>query len=131
MSATGRTPGLRESNPDDFFATPAWATAAILPYVLRGKPGTILDPCCGDGAILAVCQAAGYGIAGIEINAARALTAGERLGRGVALTAADALDVNGAASWIGAALVTNPPYRLAQEFVEAYLAWAKGTERVG
>lgn len=41
----------------DFYITPSWATAAILPHLRFGVTHPlILDPGCGDGAILRVCR---------------------------------------------------------------------------
>jgi hypothetical protein len=45
MSVTGHR-DVR--HPDDFYETPAWCVRALLPYLQRG---TVLDPCCGNGAI--------------------------------------------------------------------------------
>ena len=55
MSSTNRG-GQR--HPDDYYVTPAWATAAILPHIsLQGDVPIVLDPGCGDGAILRICGA--------------------------------------------------------------------------
>lgn len=54
MSATNRG---AERRADDYYATPAWATAALLDWFERQRltmRGTILDPFAGDGAILEV-----------------------------------------------------------------------------
>ena len=63
MSATGRTStdapqlGLLDvgarapgRHPDDYYATPAWCVDAILPVLPLA--GGIIEPSCGDGAIL-------------------------------------------------------------------------------
>lgn len=80
----------------DFYATPAWVTEALLRHVtLRGP---VWEPCCGDGAMSRVIEAAGhdvyssdlvergYGEAGIDFLACTAVPAGCR------------------------SIVTNPPY---------------------
>ena len=36
----------------DYYATPAWATASIMPLVMSMRLDVIIDPCAGDGAIL-------------------------------------------------------------------------------
>jgi hypothetical protein len=59
MSATGvpnRDGVTRTRNPDDFYATPAWATRAILRAAFPNAPSRLLDPAAGDGAILAVAR---------------------------------------------------------------------------
>ena len=120
----------------EFFATPAWVTDAILPHLLwrvsspfppdafslnRGYV-TILDPCVGDGAILdrvaeaikpwPQCKPLFYGI---EVHEGRAENA-----RGhYRVETADALLVK----WPRADLcIFNPPFSLAQQFVEKALA---------
>lgn len=46
--------GAPEAGPRacDYYATPAWATASIMPMVIEMRPDVIIDPCAGDGAIL-------------------------------------------------------------------------------
>ncbi|MBV8890157.1 MAG: hypothetical protein JO267_06860 [Alphaproteobacteria bacterium] len=80
----------------DFYSTPEWVTACLLRHVpLRGP---VWEPCCGDGAIARVVEAAGqevvatdladhgFGVAGLDFFSCRALPTGCR------------------------SLVTNPPY---------------------
>lgn len=80
----------------DFYATPAWVTEALLRHVtLRGP---VWEPCCGDGAMARVIEAAGhqvhssdlvdrgYGQAGVDFLACQSVPAGCR------------------------SIVTNPPY---------------------
>lgn len=111
MSATGRSDVRRA---DDFYATPEWCTRAILPYlhVSRGA----LDPCCGTGAILDVLRravgAAEYDtIRGIELDADRARCASHNV------VCADALELPSGMWGKPSLVVTNPPYRLAMQFV--------------
>jgi hypothetical protein len=80
----------------DFYATPAWVTEALLRHV--SFRGPIWEPCCGDGAMSRVLQARGYqvvstdiakrgfGKPGVDFLACRRVPAGCR------------------------AIVTNPPY---------------------
>jgi hypothetical protein len=108
VSVTGHNP---VRHPDDYYATPSWCTRAILRYLPKFRRA--LDPCAGDGAILAEVRAT-YGarveVEGIEIDKARAKAAGARC--------ADALKVD----WPNVDLVImNPPFKLAMEFVEASL----------
>jgi len=103
MSATGRS-DVRRS--DDFYATPAWCTLALLPHLTRCS---VLDPCAGDGAILdTVRQAWGCEAIGIEVDKDRA-DRSRSVWRN-ALTHEP---------WPYAdQIITNPPYSLASEFVE-------------
>jgi hypothetical protein len=49
----------------DFYATPAWVTAALLRHVRFRGP--IWEPCCGDGAMAAVLQDHGYQVVSTDI----------------------------------------------------------------
>lgn len=110
MSATGRS-DVR--HPDDFYATPAWASLAILRALQIPTDVAIFDPCCGDGAILDVAAKLGHPTEGLEIDDGRASAAAAK---GHVVTRRDALTP---AEWPGnAALVTNPPFSLAMDFVE-------------
>lgn len=111
MSSTSR--GKNVEN-DDFYATPAWVTKAILPYV--PSTGAVLDPCCGEGSILDAVQH-GRATFGIELDETRTMTA--RVLHSVAH--ADALKT----PWPKAPVVIqNPPFSRAEEFVR------KGIEHV-
>jgi hypothetical protein len=112
MSATGRNLVGNERRPDDFYATPAWATRAVLPHLRMQPP--VLDPCCGEGAILRVCL--DYWPCGIELDGERAAKAPGVIRRGDAL---------GGAAWPShRTIITNPPYSLAMEFIQRALAEA-------
>lgn len=50
MSAKGRGPKLDETG-QDFYGTPAWCVQ-VLHAVYTPPPGLLLDPCCGEGAII-------------------------------------------------------------------------------
>lgn len=108
MSSTNRG---AERAPNDLYVTPAWCVEAVLPLLPMG--GSILDPCCGTGAILDVVReridspeyAYGYDLVTHP---------------GVDLRQRDALSVEG---WQRPDLViTNPPYSLAEAFVERAIA---------
>jgi hypothetical protein len=113
MSSTNRS--NRVTNPDDWYRTPSWCVRAILPFVLSPNSGiAVLDPACGDGAILDAVReyAPGARTFGIEIDDGRAATAAQKH----EVRHADAL----ANDWTPAPLaVLNPPFSLAMEFVEA------------
>lgn len=126
MSATGRkraqidlVPGTgHERHPDDFYATPAWATRAII-RALWGRgtgPAAVLDPAAGDGAILDVVRAE------LPHAATRAIEVDEGRARACVrkhdTTFDDALTVE----WpVASAVLCNPPFKLAMEFVERAL----------
>ena len=98
----------------DFYVTPAWAVLAIAPHVRLA--GVVVDPCAGDGAILLALREhdPALDVRGIEIDAARATLAGA--------VCADAL----AYPWQAGAVVMNPPFALAQAFVERACASTLG-----
>lgn len=124
MSATNRSNVRRR---DDYYVTPSWATEALLDHVPLCAP--ILEPACGDGAILRVLAARGYKpLMGVEIDRERANIA-DTADLGLILWG-DYLDMGAedlgygkdatAELWYGLApttVITNPPYSLAEEFV--------------
>jgi hypothetical protein len=114
MSATGRA-DVRHA--DDFYATPAWATQAILPYL--NLSGNILEPCAGEGAILAELVRAGVPLerlAATELDPTRALTCQERIGLYCGVDDLLAPHYTG----FGADLIiSNPPYVIAEQIIRA------------
>lgn len=112
MSATGRSAVRRA---DDFYATPAWATRALFRAVDFDRDVPILDPCCGDGAILDVAAEQNYATIGYELDAHRASLAAQKHPR---VVCADALSV----PWLNVTIATNPPYSLALEFAQRALS---------
>lgn len=125
MSATNRG---RERERDDVYYTPAWCVRALLRAV-RLPGGLWLEPACGEGAIVRAVEAErpgqqewfGYDLRPDAI--------------GVVL---DSLDVEHSRFACGDFLadrfgkrysvaITNPPYSLAQEFVERCLSLASVT----
>lgn len=119
MSSTNRGTARER---DDFYETPAWATEALLRQVLSmwRPPLTVLDPFAGRGAILDVCARAGMRTLGIEIDVARAsqcTTGGHDCTPGDAFTFVPrGFD----------AIITNPPFSVAQKAAEWCLEHAKG-----
>jgi len=120
MSATGRG-AARE--PLDFYRTPKWCVDALLE---REKfPPLVLDPGCGDGSILKALRAAkrrpgafrGFGVELDPERAAEATRAGLRVIEGDFLFYASRMRGLSPA----AAVVGNPPYRLAADFARAAL----------
>lgn len=131
MSAAGRNLAGAERHVDDFYATPSWATRAILPHVGWIKPSngcaSILDPCCGDGAIFRAVYTEGawletHGmkappLRGFEIDETRTLDA-----RHESIAVVERRDALAAGSWGRPELIlTNPPYALAMAFVQRAL----------
>jgi predicted RNA methylase len=110
MSATGRKSNRRQG---DAYDSPPEACDAILRLV-PGMP--VFDPCAGVGSFLCAARRAGVAAKGLEIDPTRAALARE-IGHDV--VEQDALGFD---SWSSPpAVVTNPPYRKALEFVERSL----------
>lgn len=113
MSSTGRGPRL--GGPDDFYATPAWCVRRLLERDLSDL-SAYADPCAGDGAIMRA--AAAFGVNGTwravecRATARREL---ESAGCG-SVVIADFLEL-AEADRDTQAVVTNPPYSLAEEFI--------------
>ena len=104
----------------DFYETPSWAVRAILPELRVDATCKILDPGCGTGAILRVLGAAfpeNY-VQGIEKDEARY----------EACAASTDLDVEHGCFFSHQTkwdlIVCNPPYVIAQEFVQHALTLA-------
>lgn len=123
MSATGR--GAARS-PADYYPTPEWCTRALADWLDRQRmyaPG-IIDPCAGDGAVLRVVHELWprRRLTGLEL---RDVPAPEGVPC-VWSTGRSSLDL-GSTMVPGRldAVVTNPPYSLAKEFITA---WAPRVE---
>jgi hypothetical protein len=86
----------------DYYATPAWAVASMLDCVKLNGP--ILEPCSGDGAISRVVESRGYSVKSSDIRN----DDGVYGDRGI-----NVLDI---LEWDGD-IVTNPPYRIAEEVI--------------
>ena len=128
MSSTNRG-AVRQ--PDDHYATPAWATRAILPYLpsLRDEPdGVVLEPACGEGAIARVLLDAGVApkrLVLVDVDRDRAVAALAGLPAGVTSNVEDFIAFAARYSARGVTArttITNPPYSLAREFVDAALS---------
>jgi hypothetical protein len=81
----------------DHYQTPTWVSAAILPHI-PPCVRTIWEPTAGGGQMVEVLRAAGYGITATDID------------RGVDFLACPSADTD--------AIICNPPYNLAQPFIE-------------
>jgi len=117
MSSTKRG-GQRR--PNDFYATPRWAIESLLADDdWWGIRTPILEPGCGDGAILKVLKAHEYGpLIGVEQHPGRAEQAAPHCDR---LLVTDFL--TGDLSGIGkiGCVIGNPPYSDAEAFVRRSL----------
>lgn len=89
-----------ERQPDDFYATPPSCTEALLR--VEEFPAKIWEPACGDGAISRVLEAAGHEVVSSDL-----------VDRGYGVVRRDFLFE----SYLAApAIVTSPPFKLADEF---------------
>lgn len=92
------------NDPYDFYPTPPWATKALLVKEAFGRD--VWEPACGDGAISDVLKQAGY-----RVNSSDIVDRG--YGR-----VEDFLRSKKRSE----SIVTNPPFKLAEEFVRKALA---------
>lgn len=110
MSATNRA--LHKRNEYDAYSTPKHVTEAIAQQIVWGKDATVLEPCAGEGAIADVlCRYPHQSVGCMDINPDC------RMGNGLDfLTYEDDERVD--------FIITNPPFSLAQEFIEKSLELA-------
>lgn len=126
MSSTNRG---AERKPSDFYPTPAATTEALIrwagPAGLLNNVRRVIDPCAGDGAILRVAQRRlGVSTRGIELRHECDIPLSQ-IGDCSFLVGADAFGPEAQADreWCwreGSAVITNPPFSLAREFVEFF-----------
>ena len=108
----GIRPDAKNRARDDFYPTPPEGTWALL-SAIRFK-GTIWEPACGDGSISRVLEAAGYKVTSTDL-----------VDRGYGTSPVDfLLDYHTMAQNI----ITNPPFKLAEEF--ARHALDRATDKV-
>lgn len=95
---------------DDFYPTPPEGTEALLS--VEKFDGAIWEPACGDGAICKVLEANGYSVAATDLVA-----------RGYGQSGVDFL-----MEWETRApnIVTNPPFKMGNEFVRHSLSMTTG-----
>ena len=117
MSSTGRGPRL--GGQEDFYVTPAWCVDRLLEVWHPTERGTWLEPAAGNGAIIRAAKALRPDVywAAVEVReeerAALAAT-GATVQIGDFLEAAPISDVS--------AVIGNPPFAMAMEFVQRALA---------
>jgi hypothetical protein len=104
---------------DDFYATPAWATEAILPYLVT--PNSVLEPSAGKGAILTVARKHWHSaeFVAVELDPWRAAACSSL---GLETIKGDFLTRNIQRKFDLA--IGNPPFALAERFVERCLGCA-------
>jgi len=91
----------------DFYPTPPVCTAALLDF-LKLKPSIIWEPACGDGAISKVLEAQGHTVYSSDLS-----------DRGYPSLVEDYLSAEPFIDFD--AIITNPPFSLAQAFIEKAL----------
>jgi hypothetical protein len=94
----------------DDFPTPRWATRAALPFLGIGRPARILEPCCGRGDMVAVLKEKYPYVQGCDIK---------DYGYGFAVE--DALNCPDAVLSHYDAVITNPPFKIAEELILKWL----------
>lgn len=98
-----------EDRGHDFYPTPREAVVSLLSIEREYMPVSVIEPACGDGAIVNPLREAGYNV-----------TASDIVDRGCPdAVVSDFLSGHYEPS--GAGVVTNPPFRLAQQFVDEAL----------
>jgi hypothetical protein len=120
------SPDHGKTEKDHFYPTPPEATKSLL--ALEDFPPTIWEPACGDGAISKVFLEQDFDVVSTDL-----------VDRGFGTPNVDFLLEH---KLLGEAIVTNPPFKLAQEFVEhaldlgaskvcmlLRLAWLEGVGR--
>lgn len=115
MSATGR-PGRSTRTEADFYGTPAWCVDRLL-FVQSFLYTRILEPCAGDGAIVRAVQAHYRSPLWtcVEIRPEAAPTLAPLAPGRVAIGDFLSVELEDAEF---EAVITNPPYELAMEFVQ-------------
>ena len=99
----GNARGRLRDRGDDVYETPAAAVEALLSVELL--PAHIWEPCCGSGRIVEVLRAHGHCVTASDL-------VGDRIDFLIERRAPDGVE----------ALVTNPPFKLAADFVRHGLA---------
>lgn len=99
----------REIN--DFYATPDIATNALIKYLQTNYPNvsneTIWEPACGKGHISECLKSSGYDVVSTDL-----------INRGYGVTGDEYDFLSDNVTATGMHIITNPPYKYAQEFVE-------------
>ena len=94
----------RERVQHDFYSTPRIAVGRLLDKCGLEISYNVMEPCCGEGAISKVLEECGFHVKSMDLY-----------DRGYGETGIDFLEYN---EPFDGDIVTNPPYKLAQEFIE-------------
>lgn len=97
---------------DDLYETPPCATRALIPFLDRDEP--IWEPACGPGAIVRELEAAGFMVHATDLV---------HYGLDGAFGGVDFL-MERPDRWMPRVIVTNPPFKLADEFTRHALTLA-------
>lgn len=120
MSSTGRSSDVRRK--DDFYATPGWCVDVLLQELRPSIRQHVCEPTAGSGSIVRRLMRHGFtSIEAIEIDHARAARLFELP---ISVQVGDVRRV--APMWTPTLTVGNPPFCIAQEIIEATLAWTRG-----
>jgi hypothetical protein len=95
----------------DLYETPAWVTEALLPHVSIFAGDEVWEPACGSGKMVAVLKKHGLNVWESDIE-----------------TGADFLTVPMSPDRRVNAIITNPPYELATEFIDRALGHMRHSE---
>ena len=110
LGASNHSEVEREEN--DFYATPPIATEALLKIIDLDKNIPILEPCCGKGHISKILEKNNFKVISNDL-----------IYRGYGNGGIDfLLDKN---KEIDCNIITNPPYKYAQQFVEKSMEYIK------
>jgi tRNA G10 N-methylase Trm11 len=91
---------------------------------LAGPAGTLLDPCCGSGTILAEARSAGWTVSGSDIDSKAVVAASRNLGPDVAIDRADARRLDLAEASVDAC-VSNLPFGRQYDVAEPMDEWLR------
>lgn len=98
--------GGQISHPDHFYPTPPEPTEALLQHYIDIIPRTVLEPACGNGAMSRVIAANGYTVLSSDL-----------IHRGFGYGAVDFLQMPAIDGWKQCAMITNPPFFAADDFI--------------
>lgn len=111
----------------DYYATPAWATDAMLPFLIDrlrfDDGGRIIEPGCGHGAIAIPLAKLGFEVLGLDIRPEAVREVNDVASREMLpnLRAKRIDFLRRGEEFLASAAVGNPPFSHAQEFVEVAL----------
>lgn len=95
--------------PRDNYATPAWCTEAVLPHLGLRRGSHVLEPAAGAGKMARVLRKHGFKVFTDDI------TRGHDF-------------LNRVTPFRGDAIITNPPYKFARQFIENALELTENTK---